>query len=124
MSWSPERQKRYERAVARGTLGWRCLLCNGALSNKYECPHSRAQHEVAVAECRTAALVMKVTRSMETEHRVYTFETEGERLAWECDCGRSGSVSMWSAAGVDVASDRHINYDAGDRRIDVNKPHF
>jgi hypothetical protein len=50
------------------------------------------------------------------EHRVTVYdEDEDLRTAWECDCGRGGSVSAMSDVGV--ASDRHIP--EGDSRIDV-----
>lgn len=52
-----------------------------------------------------------------TEHRIRTTEVEDDRASWECDCGRSGSTSSWN---VDLASDKHINYPEGDRRIDVH----
>jgi hypothetical protein len=48
-----------------------------------------------------------------------TFSTEwtngDKRGWWECDCGRSGSAPEYR---VDEASDKHIDYDAGDKRVD------
>ena len=52
-----------------------------------------------------------------TEHRI-TVDSEEDRAYWECDCGRSGSCAEYR---VDLKSDEHIDYDAGDRRIDVSR---
>lgn len=48
-------------------------------------------------------------------HVIRTGEVHG-RQSWECSCGRGGSVGEWG--DVDLASDKHINYDAGDGRVD------
>lgn len=50
-------------------------------------------------------------------HRIRTQDIGDERASWECDCGRSGSTAEWK---VDLASDKHIDYDSGEKRIDVH----
>lgn len=53
-------------------------------------------------------------------HRIYKEELDdNERAYWECDCGSSGSCMTFN---VDIAADRHIDYGAGDQRVDTNKP--
>lgn len=47
-------------------------------------------------------------------HEIRTEEI-GARTRWECSCGHSGSVGEWT--DVDVAADRHIDFDAGDTRV-------
>ena len=53
------------------------------------------------------------------DHKIYTEEDEKnpDRSFWECSCGTSGSCPTYK---VDQASDNHINYDAGDTRVDTN----
>ena len=54
---------------------------------------------------------------MAMTHRIRTSdEDEDERCHWECDCGTSGSAASWK---VDLASDRHVDHERGDIRIDV-----
>jgi hypothetical protein len=48
------------------------------------------------------------------EHVVRT-RFEGD---WDCSCGRTGSAPEYR---VDEASDKHINYGAGDTRTDRSK---
>lgn len=55
------------------------------------------------------------TTVMERHRTIMGAEIGEERSAWECSCGRSGSAP---AESVDLASDRHVDYDAGDRRTD------
>ena len=50
-----------------------------------------------------------------TEHVVQMEDLDDERTMWECSCGRSGSAASWK---VDVASDRHIQEEAGAQRVD------
>lgn len=52
------------------------------------------------------------------EHRVFT-DWDTVRAFWECSCGRSGSADV---DRVDVVSDAHIDYDAGERRVDTSSP--
>lgn len=51
-------------------------------------------------------------------HRVF-IDYDTVRSSWECSCGRSGSAD---SDRVDVASDKHIDYDAGERRVDTSSP--
>lgn len=57
---------------------------------------------------------------MNAEHEVWTGDDPGndERAIWECSCGSGGSGSAWN---VDVASDKHIRYDEGERRVDTSR---
>lgn len=57
-AWTPARQVRYERAKERGTLAWKCLICNRELRSEF-CPHSRSEHEQAVDECRIIHISQK-----------------------------------------------------------------
>jgi hypothetical protein len=52
-----------------------------------------------------------------TTHRIHT-RYEGERAFWECSCGTAGNCADYK---LDDASDRHIDYDAGERRIDTTR---
>jgi hypothetical protein len=47
-----------------------------------------------------------------------TDDADADRSYWECSCGASGSCGMHNP---DLVSDRHIRYDLGERRVDVNK---
>jgi hypothetical protein len=49
-------------------------------------------------------------------HTIRTSDVEDDRTAWACSCGRAGSVGEWG--NVDMASDKHIDYDCGDTRVD------
>lgn len=52
-------------------------------------------------------------------HRVMiTDDADADRSYWECSCGASGSCGMHNP---DLVSDRHIRYDLGETRVDVNK---
>jgi hypothetical protein len=50
-------------------------------------------------------------------HVIWT-DYRSERAYWQCSCGRSGSCAEWKA---DLHSDEHIDYDAGDRRVDRHR---
>lgn len=52
-----------------------------------------------------------------TDHRVYT-EYEGDRAYWQCSCGASGSCA---AEDADLRSDKHIDYTAGEGRVDTSR---
>lgn len=48
-------------------------------------------------------------------HTIRTGSVHG-RTSWECSCGHAGSVGEFGDASL--ASDEHINYSAGDTRVD------
>lgn len=57
---------------------------------------------------------MRLASKSSVRHVIRTGEVHG-RQSWECSCGQAGSVGEWG--DVDIASDRHINFDGGDTRV-------
>lgn len=53
-------------------------------------------------------------------HRVQIFDDD-KRPYWECDCGMGGSVSVNSRIDVEEHSEKHIDYDNGDTKVNVHK---
>lgn len=54
------------------------------------------------------------------EHRILTegVDDVDGRSYWQCSCGHSGSCEDYRS---DLASDKHIKYELGETRVDVNK---
>jgi hypothetical protein len=54
------------------------------------------------------------TVNVSVHHEIHT-EDYDDRTGWDCSCGHSGNVGEW--VDVDIASDKHIDYDRGDTRV-------
>lgn len=94
-----------------------CEGCNVCLHGEcYACMVGVATGPESHDTCCGSATV----RPAGVEHRVHV-AVEGEDYYWECDCGRSGSGAELNGADGDIHSDRHIDYTAGDRRVDTSR---
>jgi len=63
---------------------------------------------------------LTIIRKDAETHRIHTRYEDG-RGYWECSCGWAGNAADYDH-NVDIASDRHIDYDAGEHRVDTNRP--
>lgn len=102
-----------------------CEGCNVCLHGEcYACMVGVATGPESHDQCCAASNVrfsddgLHVLDPNPTTHRIHTREN-GEQARWECSCGSAGSASSWT---VDEASDRHINYDVGEGRVETSRP--